>query len=69
MKKNHSAEMLKKLALAAALITLVLTLAACGGGGSVTGSWRLESVSGRAEADVWSFRCGVWKTNLRLITA
>ncbi len=51
MKKNHSAEMLKILALAAALITLVLTLAACGGGGSVTGTWRLESVSGRADAD------------------
>ncbi|MBR6706534.1 MAG: hypothetical protein IKI84_07635 [Clostridia bacterium] len=46
MKKNLSAVLLKCLALAATLITLVLTLAACGRGASVIGTWCLESVEG-----------------------
>ena len=46
MKKIHSARLIKTLALAAALTALALTLAACGNGASVTGSWSLESVEG-----------------------
>ena len=48
MKKAHSTVLLKKLALAAALITLALTLAACGSGASVAGTWMLESAEGSA---------------------